>query len=979
MSLDQRAIQDLLESAAQRRQVPGASLAVFADGQLIEAATGVLNVETGVEATTDSLFQIGSVTKPYTASLIMQLSDEGRLDIDEPVVASLPELRLADQESAERVTMRHLLSHSSGIEGDQFEDFGRGDDALERFVAGCAELGFSHPVGATMSYCNTGYVIAGRIVERLTDQTWDAALTERIVEPLGRDHTVTLPEQALRFRTAYGHVTTPGKATSLAPTWVLPRAVGPAGLICATAADMVAFGRWHLDKGRTADGRQTLSTEAAESMQDAVIDIPNPWTLGTSWGLGWILYDWDGHRVYGHDGATIGQTAWLRIVPGSNVVVGMLANGGHASDFYRDVFPVLMRELCEITMPSPLSPPDDPPEVETAAYAGTYERLGVRYELDVSGPGLAGKSTMTGPLAEIDPDPVEEITLVPVSEGVDADGVLRARRRIALPPQQRAGHSEDLGGAGGAMKGVWVAAGVALVVSAAACGSTGGGGERTDLADSATYVTAIDADPGNLHPLKTVRQTTNTVVTFAYDTLINIDPDGTVVSQLAKDWGVSDRSVTFTLNDGVTCSDGTELTAEAVADNFTWIKDPSNGSSVIGSGLPSTDYTVDYDNAAGTVTITMGAPYGFLLEGAGLVRIVCPQGLADPDSLAHATDGTGPYVLTDYAADDHVTLSVRDDYTWGPNGATTDVPGVPDQVEFRVVQNATTAVNLFLSGELSDVTPNSSDRARLEGRDAFTLETEQGPSEFFFNERDGFPTSDPDVRQALTMAMDREALMTAVTEGKGTAADGLAVIAPRPCPEDTVSGHLPDFDPEAAGDLLDQAGWTMGSDGVRAKDGEDLTVTLAYPTGEPATEAAMELVRGWWEDIGVSVEPKGQNQNAFLETLFGGSDWDASFLNVQLAYPSDFVAFASGPAPPDGQNFAAITNPTYDRLSTEAAATPTEGGGCDKWAAAEQALFEAADVVPISNNVTVTYADKVEFSPGIWTLVEPTSIRMYEQ
>ncbi|HYJ69481.1 MAG TPA: serine hydrolase domain-containing protein [Nocardioidaceae bacterium] len=420
MSLDQHTVQDLLESAARRHKVPGASLAVYADGQLTEAATGVLNVETEVEVTTDSLFQIGSVTKPYTASLIMQLAVEGRLDLDAPVVASLPELRLADQESAERVTMRHLLSHSSGIEGDHFEDFGRGDDVLERFVASCAALGFSHPVGATMSYCNTGYVIAGRIIERLTGQTWDTALAERIIGPLGLDHTVTLPEQALRFRTAHGHVGKLDEPAQLAPVWTLPRSVGPAGLVCATAADMVAFGRWHLDEGRTADDRQALSAAAVASMQDAVIDIPDQWTLGKSWGLGWILYDWDGRHVYGHDGATIGQTAWLRIVPDSGVVVGMLANGGRASDFYRDVYPVLMRELCEITMPSPLSPPDDLPDVETAAYAGTYERLGVRYELDVSGTGLAGKAIATGPLAEIDPDPVEELTLVPVAEGVFA-------------------------------------------------------------------------------------------------------------------------------------------------------------------------------------------------------------------------------------------------------------------------------------------------------------------------------------------------------------------------------------------------------------------------------------------------------------------------------------------------------------------------------------------------------------------------------
>lgn len=520
---------------------------------------------------------------------------------------------------------------------------------------------------------------------------------------------------------------------------------------------------------------------------------------------------------------------------------------------------------------------------------------------------------------------------------------------------------------------------VAMVTVAAACGSSSSGdSDRSKLADGGTYVTSLTADPGNLNPLTAIKQTTNSVVTFAYDTLININPDGKIVPQLAEDWKATPDSVTYTLKDGITCSDGTPLTAKAVADNFLWAKNPKNASTVIGAGLPSYDFDVKYDNAARTVTITTGTPFAFLTEGAGLVRIVCPKGLADPESLAHATQGTGPYVLTDYAADEHVTLEKRDDYTWGPDGATTDEPGLPDKVEFRVVQNATTAVNLFLSGELSDVTPNNADKARVEGRNAFTLTTLQGPSEFFFNERDGFPTSDPDVRRALTMALDRDALVKAVTEGEGSPADGLAVIAPRPCPDDTVSGNLPDHDADAAAALLDQAGWTVGSDGVREKDGEKLSVTLGYPSEEPATTAAMELVRQWWEDLGVDVETKAQGTNAFLATLFGGSDWDAAFLNVQIAYPSDFVQFADGPTPPNGQNFAEISNPEYNRLTKQAAQTPTDQGGCDLWGQAEQALFKAVDVVPIANNDVVTYADHVEYKPGVWNLVEPTSIRMYE-
>ena len=104
----------------------------------------------------------------------------------------------------------------------------------------------------------------------------------------------------------------------------------------------------------------------------------------------------------------------------------------------------------------------------------------------------------------------------------------------------------------------------ALVTVAAACGSSSSGdSDRSQLADGGTYVTSITADPGNLNPLTAIKQTTNSVVTFAYDTLININPDGKIVPQLAEDWQATPNSVTYTLKDGITCSDGTPLTAKA--------------------------------------------------------------------------------------------------------------------------------------------------------------------------------------------------------------------------------------------------------------------------------------------------------------------------------------------------------------------------------------------------------------------------------
>ena len=99
----------------------------------------------------------------------------------------LPEFAVADPEVSAAVTLRHLLSHTSGIDGDNFADFGRGDDCLERYVESCASLEQTHPLGATMSYCNTGFSILGRVIEVVTGKVWDAVMRERLFEPLGLD------------------------------------------------------------------------------------------------------------------------------------------------------------------------------------------------------------------------------------------------------------------------------------------------------------------------------------------------------------------------------------------------------------------------------------------------------------------------------------------------------------------------------------------------------------------------------------------------------------------------------------------------------------------------------------------------------------------------------------------------------------------------------------------------------------------------
>jgi CubicO group peptidase (beta-lactamase class C family) len=413
--MDTQKLQLRLSELIAQHKVPGAAVGVLHNGELTQAAAGVINLDTGVEATTDTLFQIGSISKVWTTTVIMQLVDEGKISLDEPVQTYLPGFKVADSDVSAQVTLRHLLSHTSGIDGDHFQDFGRGDDCIEKYVDACATLGQTHKLGETMSYCNTGFTIAGRIIEVITGGQWDAVMRERIFAPLSLTHTNTLPEEAILFRAAVGHIALePGADPSRAPVWVLPRIAGPMGLINSTPADVLTFAKMHMDLGKAADGTQVLSEKSVRAMQEPQVEVPDKHTLGSHWGIGWILFNWGGHSVYGHDGGTIGQAAFLRIAPDANLAVCLLTNGGEAGQVYHKLYTELFEELAGIDVPAIPKAPETPLEMDLSPYAGTYERLGIKIDLAPAGGALEGTTTMSGPLAEMLPNPVQKMRLVPV-------------------------------------------------------------------------------------------------------------------------------------------------------------------------------------------------------------------------------------------------------------------------------------------------------------------------------------------------------------------------------------------------------------------------------------------------------------------------------------------------------------------------------------------------------------------------------------
>jgi CubicO group peptidase (beta-lactamase class C family) len=414
------------------RKVPGAAIAVLKDGEIVDAAAGVLSTATRVDATTDSVFQIGSITKVWTTTLVMQLVDDGLLDIDAPLRNYLPEFQLADTSAAATLTTRQLLSHSGGFEGDVFTDTGRGDDAIEKYLAAIVGLPQLFTPGELFSYNNAAFSVLGRLVEVLRGKNWEAAIMEHIAAPLGLTHVAPSAYEAILFRAAVGHVG-PGEdgVETPAPVWALAKSNEPAGsMLAMRVRDLVAFAKMHLDGGGTADGTRVLSEASVAAMQEKQIDLPRLTGMGDAWGLGWeILVDGD-PIVIGHDGNTIGQAAFLRVVPDAGLAVALLTNGGDVMGLFDDVVKRIVKDVAGVELHGLPTPPDEPVSVDPGPIVGLYSNDTFDMTISVDEEGRVWlDSNPKGIMLEMgqQPDHVELVGFAPDS-------------LIALKPQMQGMH-----------------------------------------------------------------------------------------------------------------------------------------------------------------------------------------------------------------------------------------------------------------------------------------------------------------------------------------------------------------------------------------------------------------------------------------------------------------------------------------------------------------------------------------------------------
>jgi len=327
IGMPQETLSDLVAATATKFGIPGVAVGVWADGREAYACHGVTSLDNPLPVNPDTLFLLGSVTKTYTATALLRLVADGRVQLDAPVRRYVPELRLKDEHAAARVTVLNLLNHTAGLDWGLIADFGEGNDALAAYVARMAELDLIGPPGDRASYSQAGYDLAGRILEKVTNLTYERAVASLVLEPLGLSHSFYARDDVMTRRFAVGHNRDQDGTLSIARLWRRSRGDNPGGGLASSVADQLRWARFHLGDGRTPGGTRVLPAEALHQMQQPTVALRAS-SLGDAIGIGWFLREVDGVRTVGHGGSANGQFAELLTVPERDFAVVALANAG---------------------------------------------------------------------------------------------------------------------------------------------------------------------------------------------------------------------------------------------------------------------------------------------------------------------------------------------------------------------------------------------------------------------------------------------------------------------------------------------------------------------------------------------------------------------------------------------------------------------------------------------------------------------------
>ena len=410
--------------------LPGVSLALLLPGGDHFLNLGVTSLEDPLPITSQTLFQIGSTTKTITSLTLSVLSAQGKLGLDDTVRTYLSDFALQDEAVAEQLTLRDLLTHQGGFQGDLFEDTGPGDDAIKRVLEHLAKTPQVVPRRSHWSYNNAGFYVLGRVIEVVTGQTYEAAVTDLVLRPLGMDHTFFTASEVMTHRFANGHNKIGDQFVVQRP-WMMMRSAAPAGsTCCSNSLDMAKYARYLMSgslgapepkpsndagSGESAPSSSALATLDRSALWAPVREIGHslngfPGELGMI-GQSWFIDQYPEALIISHGGTTLGHQSEFWVSPDRQVGFMALTNASSGHLLNRKLGEWVKREVLGLNAPSPTA--HNVGETDLSALSGVFLVPGSPLqitsqvesgELTLNVPGSEAGEAKAAPLRVIAPD-----------------------------------------------------------------------------------------------------------------------------------------------------------------------------------------------------------------------------------------------------------------------------------------------------------------------------------------------------------------------------------------------------------------------------------------------------------------------------------------------------------------------------------------------------------------------------------------------
>lgn len=379
-------------------KVPGITLGLLTPDGDHFVNLGVTSVENPLPIDSDTIFQIGSTTKTLTSLTCSVLVEQGKLDLDVPVRTYLPDFKLQDESVAAALTTRDVLTHQGGFQGDLFEDTGEGDDAVAKVLDKLAESPQVVPLRGHWSYNNAGFFVAGRVIEVVTGQTYEAAVTELVLKPLGMDHTFFFTNEIMTHRFAAGHNKIDGDMVVQRP-WMMMRSAAPAGSSCSsTVSDMAKYAHYIMSgtmpEMAAAQENAADDAQVPETPTLGGLDRSHLWTPVRPVGVGinsfpgeegqvgqsWFIDQYPDALIISHGGTTLGHQSdfWVSPDRGVGFIAMTNASNGHAMN--RKLGEWVKRELLGLVKPERAAVKLEAGQLDL--FSGTYDVIGQTYKIE---------------------------------------------------------------------------------------------------------------------------------------------------------------------------------------------------------------------------------------------------------------------------------------------------------------------------------------------------------------------------------------------------------------------------------------------------------------------------------------------------------------------------------------------------------------------------------------------------------------------